>query len=148
MSLLLPPEADGYVSSPTTGPLDRARRFRSTPFSSNAPDAMGTFLVEGGHRLDGRIRPAGNKNAALPCLAASVLSAEPVTYQNIPRIRDVITFLEIVASLGAEVSWDGPNEVTINAAAVQPDAIDPVLAGRIRASVLLAGPLLARFGRV
>ncbi|MBT8489388.1 MAG: UDP-N-acetylglucosamine 1-carboxyvinyltransferase [Gemmatimonadetes bacterium] len=109
---------------------------------------MGTFLVEGGHRLDGRIRPAGNKNAALPCLAAAVLAAEPVHFSNVPRIRDVLTFLEIVQSLGAEVTWNGPNEVTVAAAGVETDSINEELAGRIRASVLLAGPLLARFGHV
>lgn len=109
---------------------------------------MGTFLVEGGRRLEGRIRPAGNKNSALPCLAASVLTSEPVVYENVPRIRDVETFLEIVRSLGAEVSWDGPNEVTVDASGVGTDAINAGLAGRIRASVLLAGPLLARFGHV
>jgi UDP-N-acetylglucosamine 1-carboxyvinyltransferase len=109
---------------------------------------MGTFVVEGGHRLEGRIRPAGNKNAALPCLAATVLAKEPVTLENVPRIRDVLTFLEIVASLGAEVAWSGPNEVTIDASGVRAEAVDAGLAKRIRASVLLAGPLLARFGEV
>ena len=109
---------------------------------------MGTFVVEGGHRLDGRIRPAGNKNAALPCLAATVLAGEPVTLENVPRIRDVLTFLEIVSSLGAEVTWDGPNEVTVDATGIRTDIVDGRLAKRIRASVLLAGPLLARFGRV
>ncbi len=108
---------------------------------------MGTFVVEGGHRLDGRIRPAGNKNAALPCLAATVLAGGPVTLDNVPRIRDVLTFLDIVSSLGAEVRWEGRNQVTVDAAGVRPDAIDRSLAARIRASVLLAGPLLARFGR-
>lgn len=109
---------------------------------------MGTFVVEGGHRLEGRIRPAGNKNAALPCLAATVLATEPVTLQNVPRIRDVETFLEILASLGAEVSWGGPHEVTVDAGEVRRGSIDAALARQIRASVLLAGPLLARFGEV
>ncbi len=109
---------------------------------------MASFLVEGGHRLSGRIRPAGNKNAALPCLAATVLAAEPVTLENVPRIRDVETFLEIVASLGAGVRWVGPNEVTVDPRAVRPEAIDRDMAERIRASLLLAGPLLARFGHV
>jgi UDP-N-acetylglucosamine 1-carboxyvinyltransferase len=109
---------------------------------------MGTFVVEGGHRLDGRIRPAGNKNSALPCLAATILATEPVTLENVPRIRDVLTFLDIVASLGAEVSWGGPNEVTVDASAVRTEVVDADLASRIRASVLLAGPLLARFGHV
>ncbi len=109
---------------------------------------MATFRVEGGRRLRGRICPAGNKNAALPCLAATVLASEPVTLENIPRIRDVVTFLEIVQSLGAIVEWTGDNEVTVDPRAVAMDAIDRDLAEGIRASLLLAGPLLARFGRV
>lgn len=137
-----------YLGPPETGLRERPSRLRSAPFSPRFTDTMGTFLVEGGHRLEGRIRPAGNKNAALPCLAASVLSSEPVAYTNVPRIRDVLTFLEIVESLGADVTWDGPNAVTIDAAGVITDSIDAELAGRIRASVLLAGPLLARFGHV
>ena len=83
---------------------------------------MGTFLVEGGHRLDGRIRPAGNKNAALPCLAATVLASEPVTLENVPRIRDVETFLKIIESLGADVRWSASNEVTIDAAGTLRDS--------------------------
>ncbi|HSW30741.1 MAG TPA: UDP-N-acetylglucosamine 1-carboxyvinyltransferase [Longimicrobiales bacterium] len=109
---------------------------------------MASFLVEGGHRLSGRVRPAGNKNAALPCIAATVLASEPVTLENVPRIRDVETFLEIVASLGADVRWVGPNEVIVDPRAVRPEAIDRDMAERIRASLLLAGPLLARFGHV
>jgi len=109
---------------------------------------MGTFAVEGGHRLEGRIRPAGNKNAALPCLAATVLASEPVTLHNIPRIGDVLTFLEIIESLGASVRWDAANDVTVDASSIRTNSVDRVLAERIRASLLLAGPLLARFGRV
>jgi UDP-N-acetylglucosamine 1-carboxyvinyltransferase len=109
---------------------------------------MGTFVVEGRQRLEGRIRPAGNKNAALPCLAAAVLASEPVTLENVPRIRDVETFLEILASLGAEVAWEDANRVRIDASGVTSGSIDAALAQQIRASLLLAGPLLARFGRV
>jgi UDP-N-acetylglucosamine 1-carboxyvinyltransferase len=109
---------------------------------------MGIFVVEGGRRLEGRIRPAGNKNAALPCLAATMLASEPVTLENVPRIRDVETFLEIIASLGARVTWNDLNEITVDAGDVRPEAVDVVLASRIRASILLAGPLLARFGHV
>jgi len=109
---------------------------------------MGTFVVEGGHRLQGRIRPAGNKNAALPCLAASLLASEPVTLENVPRIRDVETFLDILVSLGAEVAWGASSAVTVDARGVRRGSIDPDMARRIRASVLLAGPLLARFGEV
>jgi UDP-N-acetylglucosamine 1-carboxyvinyltransferase len=109
---------------------------------------MSTFIVEGGRPLRGRIRPAGNKNAALPCLAATLLAAEPVVLGNVPRIRDVETLAEIIASLGAEVRWTGPNTVTVDAAGVRVGRVDRGMAARIRASLLLAGPLLARFGEV
>lgn len=148
MGRLLAHESGGYVQPPVTGPMGRPHRLRSAPFSPRFTDTMGTFLVEGGHRLDGRIRPAGNKNAALPCLAATVLASEPVVLENIPRIRDVETFLEILDSLGAEVAWSGPNEVTIDGSGIRTGAIDGELAQRIRASVLLAGPMLARLGHV
>ena len=107
---------------------ERYLRGRSTPPPPRFSETMGTFLVEGGHRLQGRIRPAGNKNAALPCLAATVLASEPVTLHNIPRIRDVLTFLEIIESLGAEVGWDGANDVTIDASSVHTNSVDRVLA--------------------
>ncbi len=138
----------GYVSPSAAGPLAWNGRLRTAPFSPRFQDDMGIFVVEGGHRLEGRIRPAGNKNAALPCLAAAVLCPEPVSYENVPRIRDVLTFLMIIESLGADVTWTGPNEVTIDAGNVRTDRVDADLARRIRASLLLAGPLLARFGHV
>ncbi len=127
---------------------ERYLRVRTTPPPPRFSEIMGTFVVEGGHRLEGRIRPAGNKNAALPCLAATVLAAEPVTLHNIPRILDVLTFLEIIESLGAKVGWDGANDVTVDASSVDKNSVDRALAARIRASLLLAGPLLARFGHV
>ena len=145
MGRLVSVSDSGYVREPRGG---TAPGVRSSPSRSSFSDAMGTFLVEGGHALQGRIRPAGNKNAALPCLAATVLADGPVTLENVPRIRDVETFLLIIESLGAGVSWDGPNEVTVDPRAVEVDAVDRDLAIRIRASLLLAGPLLARFGRV
>ncbi len=109
---------------------------------------MSTFIVEGGRPLRGRIRPAGNKNAALPCLAATLLTAEPVTLENVPRIRDVETLVEILGSLGAEVVWEAQNTVTVDASGVEVGRVDRDMAARIRASLLLAGPLLARFGEV
>ncbi len=109
-------------------------------------EAMPTFIVSGGHELSGSIRPAGNKNAALPVLAATLMSSEPVTIGNVPRIRDVATLLEIMESLGAGVTWTGPGTVEIDAANVRAGNLDPELSQRIRASILLAGPLLARFG--
>lgn len=109
-------------------------------------EPMPTFIVSGGHELSGSIRPAGNKNAALPVLAATLMSSEPVTIGNVPRIRDVATLLEIMESLGASVTWTGPGTVRVDAANVQAGNLDPELSKRIRASILLAGPLLARFG--
>ena len=109
---------------------------------------MPSYIVEGGHSLSGSVRPAGNKNAALPAIAATVMASEPVTLENIPRIGDVETLLEIVTSLGAEVRWDDDNKVTIDASAISSGSVDRALSERIRASLLLAGPLLARFGRV
>ncbi|HIA73267.1 MAG TPA: UDP-N-acetylglucosamine 1-carboxyvinyltransferase [Gemmatimonadetes bacterium] len=109
---------------------------------------MGTFAVEGGHQLKGRIRAAGNKNAALPCLAATLLAQESVTLRNVPRILDVLTFLDILSSLGSDVSWIGANELIIDTSGVEAGVVEQRLAARIRASLLLAGPLLARFGRV
>ena len=112
-------------------------------------EVMPSYIVEGGHSLSGRIRPAGNKNAALPAIASTVMASEPITLQNIPRIGDVETLLEIVDSLGAEVRWDDQNAVvTIDASSVSSGSVDRVLSERIRASLLLAGPLLARFGKV
>lgn len=106
------------------------------------------FLVEGGRPLRGTVRPAGNKNAALPILAATLLTKAPVELDNIPRIRDVETLLAILADQGATIEWIGPNKVRIDASAVSPKPLDPGLCAKIRASILLAGPLLARFGKV
>jgi UDP-N-acetylglucosamine 1-carboxyvinyltransferase len=106
------------------------------------------FRVTGGRPLAGTIRPAGNKNAVLPILAATLLADGPCRIDNVPRIRDVETLLELLQHLGATVEWTGANSVTVNTGAVQPRDLDPVLCARIRASILLAGPLLARFGRV
>ncbi len=109
---------------------------------------MPSFVVTGGSRLSGAIRPAGNKNAALPVLAAALMSPQRVVVRNIPRIRDVLTLLEIMESLGAVVGWTGPNTVEVDGANVAAQRPDRGLAERIRASILLAGPLLSRFGQV
>jgi UDP-N-acetylglucosamine 1-carboxyvinyltransferase len=105
-----------------------------------------SFVIEGGHTLSGRVRASGNKNGALPILAACLLTEEPVTLSNVPRIRDVNTMLDLLSSLGAETEWTGPNEVRVHAMDVGYE-VDEQLASRIRASFLLAGPLLARHGR-
>ena len=107
-----------------------------------------TFCVSGGRALQGTIRPAGNKNAALPILAATLLADAPCRIDNVPHIRDVETMLALLAHLGARVEWAGPNTVDVDARAAEPRELDPALCARIRASILLAGPMLARFGRV
>jgi UDP-N-acetylglucosamine 1-carboxyvinyltransferase len=106
------------------------------------------FLVRGGKPLAGTVRPAGNKNAALPILAATLLADAPVVVGNIPRIRDVEAMLALLEHLGATIEWTGPNAVRVDARNAQSRPLDPDLCARIRASILLAGPLLARFGSV
>jgi UDP-N-acetylglucosamine 1-carboxyvinyltransferase len=106
-----------------------------------------TLVIEGGNPLNGRIRASGNKNGALPILAACLLADEPVTLSNVPRIRDVETMLELVCGTGASAEWTGPNEVRVDSQGLSSYEVDGVLAERIRASFLLAGPLLARLGR-
>ena len=106
------------------------------------------FLVRGGAPLRGTVRPAGNKNAALPILAATVLADGPMELDNIPRIRDVETMLGLLMDLGATAEWTGPNTIRVDARQVRPKPLDPGLCTKIRASILLAGPLLARFGTV
>jgi UDP-N-acetylglucosamine 1-carboxyvinyltransferase len=106
------------------------------------------YIVEGGTTLAGSIQPSGNKNAALPIIAAALLTSQKVTLENVPRIRDCETLVELVMSLGAFAEWTGRNTLVIEAKDVQPSALDPVLCAKIRASILLAGPLLARCGAV
>jgi UDP-N-acetylglucosamine 1-carboxyvinyltransferase len=109
---------------------------------------MPKLVVTGGHPLNGTIRPAGNKNAALPILAATLLTDEPVVLDNVPDIRDVRTLLELLGRLGAESEWVGQNRVRVHAREVHASELEPEMAARIRASILLAGPLLARVGRM
>jgi UDP-N-acetylglucosamine 1-carboxyvinyltransferase len=105
-----------------------------------------SFAIEGGMPLSGRVRAAGNKNGVLPILAACVLTDEPVELGNVPRIRDVDTMLALLADLGADVEWIGPNVVRVHAAEIRKSALDAELCSRMRASFLLAGPLLVRSG--
>lgn len=107
-----------------------------------------SFAVTGGRPLKGTIRPAGNKNAALPILAATLLADGPCRIDNVPHIRDVETMVALLAHLGAVVEWTGPNSVSVDTRRAEPRELDPGLCARIRASILLAGPMLARFGRV
>jgi UDP-N-acetylglucosamine 1-carboxyvinyltransferase len=106
------------------------------------------FEIEGGHPIQGRIRPAGNKNAALPLLAASLLTSDEVVLENVPAIRDVSVLIEILADLGVIVSWRGPGALSLKAGGVNGKDPDLRMSRQIRASILLAGPLLARRGHV
>src|ERR1700761_9447895 len=106
------------------------------------------YIVEGGHHLRGAIEPSGNKNAALPIIAAALLTDQPVTLENVPRIRDTETLVELIRSVGASAEWRGRNRLAVHAKEIRAGDLDPDLCARIRASILLAGPLLARCGEV
>src|SRR5258708_4309623 len=106
------------------------------------------YVVEGGHGLSGTIEPAGNKNAALPIITAALLTEHPVTLQNVPRIRETETLVELIRSVGASAEWRERNTLAIHAKSIRAADLDPVLCARIRASILLAGPLLARCGEI
>ncbi|MFI4985222.1 MAG: UDP-N-acetylglucosamine 1-carboxyvinyltransferase [Solirubrobacterales bacterium] len=108
---------------------------------------MEKFVIEGGVPLSGTMVPAGNKNGALPILASAILTEDEIVVGNVPRIRDVDAMLSILGSIGVEISWRGPNEVSLCAAAAREVEVEDELADLIRASFLLAGPLLARFRR-
>jgi UDP-N-acetylglucosamine 1-carboxyvinyltransferase len=116
--------------------------------ASSIARAMQSFVIEGGRPLSGTVRASGNKNGALPILAACTLASEEVRLSNVPRIRDVETMVELLADLGADVEWTGANDVRVDASGMGRTDLDAELAREIRASFLLAGPLLARFGRV
>ncbi|MGI8715065.1 MAG: UDP-N-acetylglucosamine 1-carboxyvinyltransferase [Solirubrobacteraceae bacterium] len=107
---------------------------------------MEKFVIEGGVPLSGTITPSGNKNGALPILAACLLTDDEVILRNVPRIADVEAMVTLLEALGAGVQWLGPAEVAIDASTVNRVDVDRELAELIRASFLLAGPLLARFG--
>jgi UDP-N-acetylglucosamine 1-carboxyvinyltransferase len=108
---------------------------------------MEKFVIEGGVPLSGTVVPAGNKNGALPIIAACLLTEDEVVLRNVPRIADVEAMTLLLEALGARVEWIGEGEVSIDSSGVDLDyEVDRVLAERIRASFLLAGPLLARFG--
>jgi UDP-N-acetylglucosamine 1-carboxyvinyltransferase len=111
-----------------------------------AHSAVESFVIEGGRPLTGTVRAAGNKNAALPIAAACLLADGPVTLTNVPAIRDVDTMLALIADLGADVTRLGPGEISIHAGGALRHELDEELCREIRASILLAGPLVARLG--
>jgi len=109
---------------------------------------MDEFVIEGGHPLEGTLVPSGNKNAALPMLAAALLTDQKVVLRNVPRIDDIRTMVKIISALGVGVEETGQHELTVHARNVETTDLDPDLCRRIRASILLAGPLLARCGQI
>jgi UDP-N-acetylglucosamine 1-carboxyvinyltransferase len=109
---------------------------------------MERFLIEGGIPLSGEVTPAGNKNAALPLLAACLLTEEPIVLYNVPEIRDVQAMRNLLESLGVDIQQQGNHTWRIQAREVCPADLDPDLCRRIRASILLAGPMTARSGEL
>ncbi len=109
---------------------------------------MAKFHIEGGHKLSGTVTPSGNKNEALPTLMACLLTDDPVTYRRMPKIGDVVTTCDVLADLGVDVTWQADDVLTLCARNAKYKKPNPDLCAKIRASILLLGPMLARFGRV
>jgi UDP-N-acetylglucosamine 1-carboxyvinyltransferase len=109
---------------------------------------MEKFIIEGRHVLKGAVTPSGSKNEVLPCIAATLLTDEPVILGNVPHIRDVLVMLEVLERQGATVEWLSPNRVRICNAGVKGHVLDADLCRKVRASILFAGPMVARMGRV
>src|SRR5687768_17417453 len=107
---------------------------------------MSSLKIVGGRPLSGRVSVEGNKNSALPLIAACLLTDQPCEISNVPHIRDVDVLLDLIEALGATVEGKGSGTLRIQCARVTSDHPDPVLVGRLRGSVLLLGPLLARIG--
>ena len=108
---------------------------------------MSKLYIVGGNKLKGEVKVAGNKNSALKLMAAALLADSPSTFTNVPKIRDVEVMGELIKKLGAKVVGLGTNTVTIDPTSLSFYELDPMLTERIRASVVLAAPLLAKFGR-
>ena len=109
---------------------------------------MEKIVIQGGYPLKGEILPSGNKNAALPMLAACLLTDEPVTLHNIPGIKDVETMRMLLESLGVQIDAVSSNSWRVHASQVRPADLDPDICRKIRASILLAGPMVARTGEL
>lgn len=109
---------------------------------------MEKFNIEGGVQLRGCVTPSGLKNAAVPMLAASLLTDENVILHNVPRIRDVEDMLALLACLGVDIHENGPHDLVLRARDVRTTELDREICSRIRASILFAGPMLARVGRI
>ncbi len=129
-----------------TARTTRSSALRSKP--ARAVHRAQSLRVEGGHVLGGSIAISGSKNEILPVLAATLLTDRPVTLHNVPRIRDVLVLCELLERMGCRVAWEGSNTVTVHALRLHGPTPPADLCQKLRASILLAGPLLARLGEV
>jgi UDP-N-acetylglucosamine 1-carboxyvinyltransferase len=109
---------------------------------------MSKFIIEGGYSLRGEVKVSGSKNAALPILASTLLTAETCTINNVPNIQDIRTLIAILESLGSKISWSENGQLVVDNSAVDGRDPDFNLVKKIRASVLISGPLFTRFGKV
>src|SRR5262245_31329188 len=107
---------------------------------------MASLRIEGGRRLSGKVSVEGNKNSALPLLSACLLTDEECVLENVPRIRDVEVLVQLIRGLGATVQGVGTTTLKVRCPSITTDRPDPALVGKLRGSVLLLGPLLARRG--
>jgi UDP-N-acetylglucosamine 1-carboxyvinyltransferase len=108
---------------------------------------MDKYIIEGGYPIKGTLMLSGNKNAALPCIAASVLTEEPVTLRNIPEIEDVVVMFDVLRNLGGTVAHPDAHTWRIDSSGISNYEVPEELARKVRASILFAGPLTARFGK-
>ncbi len=108
----------------------------------------GKFIIKGGRQLNGQIEVRGAKNAALPILAATLLTEEPSIIDNLPLIEDIFKMLQLLEGLGAKISWLGKRKIKVETAGVNPEKMPYDIVGFFRGSILIIGPLLARFGKI
>ncbi|MBE0689315.1 MAG: UDP-N-acetylglucosamine 1-carboxyvinyltransferase, partial [Anaerolineae bacterium] len=109
---------------------------------------MQQFIIHGGEPLTGTIKPGGNKNAALKMLAACLLTDEPVVLSNVPDILDMRTGIDIMRQLGAQVEWLNEDTLRVHAHDISTSQLDKKLAGKMRSSIIFAGPMLGRRGEI
>lgn len=110
--------------------------------------ALEYFVIRGGNPLQGTITPMGSKNEALPCIAACLLTDEPVTLRNVPEIEDVLVMFDMVRSLGGSVERTAPNTFVVHCKNIEKPELDKQLCTRVRASILFVGPMLGRLGKI
>src|SRR5688572_26151850 len=140
---------DGATELDGRGPVVQCRACWLGPLQlEEHATIMEQFIIDGGYALRGTVTPAGNKNAALPVLAACLLTREPVILRNLPQIRDVTSMREILTLLGTRVETLDDHSWRLHTPELSNPQLDPELCRRIRASLLVAGPMLARHGQI